>query len=475
MLQGVLMTVRFKHSVLLIFIFLLLTNLAQGVNDTLYLTFDKAIDLSLKNNKQIMIAQEKVKSQVAGKGIARASFLPQINLSGTYTRLASSQGFPMSFSIPGKIKFPVYGLDGTIIGYTESIPTTIATITETLNLVNKDNYKIGVSATQTLFTWGKLINAYKIAGLSLDIEKESYKKAIEDLKLQVTETFYQTMLTEKGVQFMNESYEQMQRHINQVEKMYQSGMVGQLDLLRAKVALTNMHTQLIRLKNTRTLAYSALLMILGISDEQPVKLQGDFNFEPYKIELDNAIDIALRERVDINNMKRTVDITHKGLTIQKTANLPNVFTAFNYSYSKPFSITDEGWGQDWNVTLGASMPLFTGGANLYKIKQSKSQLKQAKLGLSMLEDAVKLDVKSNYFNYEQENEIFSYQDENVATAKKAMNLAEEKYNNGLITNLEYIDTELALTQAKFDQMNSIANCIIAKAKLFNAMGKTENY
>ncbi|MBS4015660.1 MAG: TolC family protein [Candidatus Latescibacteria bacterium] len=459
-----------KHPKYIFILFIIITSLVSA-SDTLYLTLNDAVDLALHNNKSIMIAQEKVKAQSAGKNMSRASFLPSVNLSGTYTRLAEAQGFPMTISIPGKISFPVYDLSGNIIGFTESIPTTIATITETLNIVNKDNYYLGASVTQTLFTWGKLVNAYQIAGLSLDIEKESYQKALEDLKLQVTQSFYQTMLADKGVKLMTESYAQMQRHTNQIDKLYQSGMVGQLDLLRAKVQLSNFRSQLIRIENTRTIAYSALKMVLGIDTETPVGLQGEYSFDPYQIDLDEAITIALQERPDLQNMRRTVSIAQKGLAIQRTANLPSIFSAFNYSYSKPLSMTQPDWGPNWNATIGASMPLSLGGANFYKMKQSKAQLNQVKLGLAMLEDAVKLDVQSNYFNFEQEKEILSYQAENVQTAEQALTLAEEKYRNGLITNLEFIDTQLALTQAKFEQLNSIANCIISKAKLLNAIGQ----
>jgi outer membrane protein TolC len=170
-------------------------------------------------------------------------------------------------------------------------------------------------------------------------------------------------------------------------------------------------------------------------------------------------------------MRRTVKIANRALWIQRTANLPNVFTAFNYDYKKPYTIGSDVWGKDWNVTLGASMPLFTGGSNLFKAKQIKAQLKQAKLGLAMLEDGITLDVKSAYFNLEQEKQILSYQSENVQTAEQALNLAEQRYVNGQITNLEYMDIQLALTQARFDQMTSISNCIIAQVKLLNALGK----
>ncbi len=445
--------------------------LASLKTDTLYLSLNDAITLALKNNKSIMMAQEKLKEQFANKGIARASFLPQVSLSGTYTRLGTSQGFPMTVPIYGKYPFPVYNFSGQLIGFTESIPIITGAITETLEMVKKDNYNLNAKVTQTLFTWGKLINAYQIAGLSFDIEKESYRKAVSDLKLQITESFYQTMLADYGLKLMNESYQQMEKHIKQIEKLYQNGLVGQLDLLRAKVQLANIQSQLIKINNARNLAYYALKSLIGINADTPIVLNDEFKFRPYEIDLDSAINIALQTRADINNMRRTVSILNKTYHIQKTANLPTLFSAFNYNYQKPFSFTEENWGKDWNFTIGVSMPFFTGGANFYKLKQTQAQLNQAKLGLSILEDAIRLEIKSLYFNLEQERKILTYQDENVATAEKALILADEKYNSGLITNLEYIDTQLALTQAKFDRLNAVANCIIAQAKLLNALGK----
>jgi outer membrane protein TolC len=460
-----------KKPMLYLTIFFVLLGIAKASNDTMYLKLDDAINMALQNNKSVLIAKEKLNEKSASLKAAFGSFLPQINLSATYTRLANAQNlllpFPMSF---GNTQYPVYDMSGNIIGYTDSIPV-MGVLFETIPMSQHNNYDLRASATQTLFTWGKLINAYKIGGLTYDIEKENYRKAKEDLKTQVTQAFYQTMLADRGVSLMHESYAQMQKHIDQIDKLYKSGMVTNLDLLRAKVQLANIRSQVIRIENARNIAYTALKSVLSIDDETPVLLNDTFAFLPANVSLDSAINTALSERAEIKNMRRTVSIANRALWIQKTSNLPNVFTAFNYDYKKPVGLGSTDWGQDWNLTLGASMPFFTGGANLFKTKQIKAQLKQTKLGLAMIEDGITLDVKNTYFNLEQEKQILSYQGENVGTAEQALNLAEQRYNNGQITNLEYMDIQLAFTQAKFDQMTSISNCIIAQVKLMNAVGK----
>ena len=448
-------------------IFLALSGIAQASNDTMYLRIGDAVNMALASNKSVLIAKEKLNEKSAALKATFGSFLPQVTLSGTYTRLGNIQGFPTAAY--SNLPIPVYDLSGNMIGLTESIPMPIGL--DTIEMSKKNNYDFRGSATMTLFTWGKLFNAYKIGGLTYDMEKENYRKAKEDLKLQVTQAFYQTMLADKGVALMRNAYEQMQKHIDQIDKLYKSGMVTNLDLLRAKVQLANIRSQMIRIENARILAYTALKSVLSIDDDTPISLRDTFAFQPINGALDEAIKTALNQRAEIKNMRRTVSIANRALWISRTANLPNVFSAFNYDYKKPYSIGSDEWGKDWNVTLGASMPIFTGGANVFKMKQVKAQLKQAKLGLAMLEDGITLDVKNAYFNLEQEKQILSYQDDNVKTAEQALNLAEQRYTNGQITNLEYMDIQLALTQARFDQMTSLSNCIIAQVKLHNAMGK----
>lgn len=467
-----LLHISLYRKVILGLFVILFVSIGQSSNDTLFLTLNSCLELALKNNKQIQIAQEKIKAQTANKNIARASFFPQINLTGTYTRLSSSQGFPLTIPVYGKYPFPVYNLQtGQIIGITESIPIVTGAITETLEMVKKDNYNFQGRVSQTLFTWGKLLNAYRIAHLNLKIENENFRKTLADLKLKTTELFYQALLTKQGLQLLNESYQQMERHIQQIEQLYEHGLVSKLDLLRAQVQLTNIRYQKIRMANAKNLSYDALRLMLGVESGPPIELSDEFNFIPETIQLDSAIAQAISARSDIKIMRDNIKILKISQQILKTANLPSIFSAFNYDYKKPFRFTENDWGKDYNITLGVQMPLFTGGANFYKIKQSQAQLKQAQLGLAMLEDAIQLEVKNLYFNLQQEKNILSYQDENVRTAEQALSLAEEKYQNGLITNLEYIDTQLALTQAKFDRLNASVNCILAQARLLNAIGK----
>jgi len=80
----------FLLSVVLCLIFL------SGEGRTDVLTLDEAVRVALANNRQILIAKEKIEEARQRIEEAKAGYLPTINLSGTYTRLSETP----SMSVP---------------------------------------------------------------------------------------------------------------------------------------------------------------------------------------------------------------------------------------------------------------------------------------------------------------------------------------------------------------------------------------
>jgi outer membrane protein TolC len=449
-----------------IFVILSLFTIVLAQVDTLRLDVDMAVDLALKNNNVVQLAKAKLKEAAAGKGVAFGSFLPQISATGTYYRMAKPNelGFPKY----GNLQFPVFDSAGSKIGTTAPIYSIIGETTYTLGSVN--NYFLTGTVQQTLFTWGKLINAYRIAGLSFNIEQEAFLQAQAQTKLQATQGFYGALLAQQMTELIKESYDQLKRHVDQVQALYDNGLARQLDLMRAKVSLTNTQVQLKQFENSATLALVALRITLGLAPEVPISLSGNLEFTPFPVNFNQALETAFVKRPELLQLRKTAQIADLATRIALTASLPTAFAQFNYIYENPVGFANE-WGTDWNLTLGLSMPIFTGFSNLNKIKQTQAQRRQARLGVALLEDGIKLEVQSLVNTLDQEIENIKNQKENVDVAEEALRIAETSYKNGVITNLEYMDTQLALLQSRVSYLNSLANYKIAKAQLLKAIGE----
>ncbi len=455
-----------KNKTLGIFVILSVLTITFAQVDTLQLDIDMAVELALKNNHTVQLAKAKLQEAASGKGAAFGSFLPQISASGTYYRAGTVN--EIGFAKYGETSFPVIGTNGDTIGNTAPILSIVGETT--FGLGSADNFDLRGTVQQTLFTWGKLINAYRIAGLSFNIEQEVFRQAQAQTRVQATEGFYGALLAQQMAELMRESYEQLSRHVNQVQQLYENGLARKLDLMRAKVGLTNIQVQLKQMENTAKLALASLRTTLGLKRNIPIILSGDLEFQLWNIDLIQAIDSALMKRPELMQLRKTVQIADLGTRIALTANLPTAFAQFNYDYKKPVGFDPE-WGTDWNLTVGITMPIFTGLSNWHKLKQAKARQRQSKVGVAMLEDGIRLEVQALVNTLDQETENINAQKENVDVAEEALKLAETSYQNGLITNLEYMDTQLALLQSRVSYLNSLANYKIAKAKLQKAIGE----
>lgn len=447
---------------------LLFAGVASARADTLRLDAERAVELALRNNNQVRLALARLDESASGRAVAFGQFLPQLSGSGAYTRLGTVNSFYMARE--SLMPLPVFDSLGQLIGQTA--PTYVPVGLDTLELGGRNNFVLRASAQQTLFTWGKLINAYRIAGLTLDMQKAALVQARAQVRVDATAGFYQALLAEKTAALMRESYAQLERHVGQAQALYDNGLASKLDVLRAQVGLVNMEAQVSQVENGRDLALAALRNTIGVPRDVPLVLDDSLKPDSMTVDLEPAIDSALARRPELTQLRHACQMADLGVRVERTANLPSLFTAFNYDYKRPVGFSDK-WGTDWNLTAGLSMPIFTGLSNWNKLKQAQSRYRQARFGLAMAEDGIRLDVQASVSSLNQEAKNIAYQSRNVRVAEEALALAETRYQNGLLTNLEYMDTQLALTQSRVSYLSSLANYRIAKAKLLQAMGITE--
>jgi outer membrane protein TolC len=454
----------------IVYLFLLVPIIFAAA-ETYELTIDDAVNLALERNEAVQAARARLKERRADKGVAFSNFLPSVDLQGSYTRLGRISEFMMLAAHDTIAPLPVYDTNGNIIGYTQPFLQTIGADTMSLPLSQHDNYLLRTTVKQTIFTGGKVLNAYHIARLNYGIGSEQLVKAVDSVQFNVIQSFYTALTAGEGVKLIRESCAQLERHVSQVQALYDNGIITKLDLLRAKVNLANLKTQMIRAENGFQLSRDFLKIAVGLNPDDEVDVTGSLEYVPYDVPLDSVLELSAAWRPELKMMKNAVGISRKVLNIEWANFSPNVFAALNYDYKNPVGMGAASWGTDWNVTLGFMMPIFSGLARANKIDQRKAQLKQAQYSLQLVEKGLALEVKAAYLNLKQEEEIFKFQEDNRRTAEEAFKLAEEQYKSGLITNLEYMDTQVALLGAKTEHLSSLSRYLIAKAKIAQLTGE----
>ena len=401
-------------------------------------TLEEAVDYALANNPGVVRARAQVDEARSGIVIARSSLLPALTLEGAYTRI----GQPASISLmPG----------------------------EELVFSQENSWQGRTSVVQPLFTGGRLLTMYQIARLRRDSAQKGYERMRQDTQALVATVYHRLQVLEEMERLTRDSYEQIERHFLETEKLYRSGLCSKLDLLRIQVELANSKPQLSQARNAVILAEESFKEILGLPSDSQLTLKDSLSYEKHEAEFSACLETAIANRSDLKQATIGLRLAEKNKYLALAGNFPQLSFIYNYTYQRPYNFEDE-WGGDWSAMVNLSFPLFSGLRTCGKLGEAKSQVRAAEANLQALRRRVEVEVKQAFLELHQAEETIESQEENVGAASEMVKLAEERYRNGLATNLEYLDTELALTRARTNHLKAIADYLDAWTALQNACG-----
>jgi outer membrane protein len=409
--------------------------------DTVHFALDEAVDYALVHNpdiEQLTLEFQKSEAQV---GEALSAFYPQITASGAYVYLGN---------------IPVLEFDGMPVPFGQA-----------------ENYSVSISLQQVLFSWGKIYNAYQMSDFGKKIAELTLTRKKQEIRYAVTDAFYGMLVLHETVSFLKESMVQLERHTEAVEIRYKAGLVSHFDLLRAQVQVANLKPQVIETENGLRLAEEGFKMLLGLPLATQFTISGELEMTDEVFDLDTLTAVALEQRIELKSLKHAEAIAKLNRAIARRTNLPTIVGGASYDYTKPFGMFEDEWGSSLTFTIGFEWPLFTGFNTVAQSKRASLELKEAQLALENLEKAVRLEVKQAYLRYVAAREATATAQDNVSQAEKAFEIMETRYKNGLATNLEYLDAQLALMQAKTNYLSALKNHHTSKAEIYKAIGKEE--
>lgn len=429
----------------------------------LELTLEKARQLALENNPQVKLAEEAVNKAEAQVLAARGGLLPSVSAFSSYQRAWD----PQTTVIPNFLKETVLAINPAAV-----VPDYLEMA---FGLENTLAY--GLSLSQPLFLGGALRNSYRLAGHGSAISKAQLQSARQSVLLNVTNSYYSVLFARAVVDVTRQGLAASQENLDQVQQFRATGKASDFDVLRAEVQVANYKPQVVSAENNARLAESQLLMVLGLEQQTDLAIQGALIYEPCDLLQVTAAEltaIALRERAEVTMLQQQGQIAQRQLALARAASLPNVMLSTTYQYQIQSDDLDFGGAdayKSFNSSLSLSVPLFTGWTNRAKIQQARVGIDEARYQEKSLLRSIELEVEAAYFSMKEAEENVSTQSKIIASAQEALRLARLRYSEGASTQLEVMNAEVALNQARMNYQRTLFDYNIAWAQLKKALNQ----
>ena len=436
---------KIANKIFIVF-FILSGIIVTNAQDKMTLDLEQSIQLGLKNNSALHGSKMNMALYEAKLNEAKTYFLPTLNFNASYTRLSEIDPFEII----------------TPFGKFNISPT----------FFNQYNFKL--SLQQPVFTGFKLTSSKNIAEYYSMASKEDYTKAEKDLIFNIKNAYWNLFKANQMQKVIEENINQINSHLNDIKNLFDQGMATNNDVLKVQVQLADVTLKQIDITNAVQIATVALNNLIGIPLSTEVSISEQVVNDEIEMEsLAVLMESAYKNRADLKSMNYKVEASNEGIDLAKSDWFPQIYISGNYYYSNPnqrILPSVDKFNGTWDVSLSLSLNLWNWGATNDRKTQAEMQYKQAQDYYSTLKDAVKLDVTSSYLNLKKSEQKKIVAENSVKEAEENYRVTKDKFNNGLISNSELLDAEVALLQAKTNNINAVADNKIAAANLNKAIG-----
>lgn len=388
------------------------------------LTLEKTIQLVRDNNPALKASADEVTAADARITQSRSAYFPQITASAGYTWLDPVS--EMSFEGKAPMQFMPH-----------------------------DNYEAKVTARATLLDFGK-------RGNNVDIALNGKKTAEQRLQLSRREVSWQTVQLFYGILFLRENLRVEKKQIaalNQAleysTKRYQAGTATPFDLFSTKVRLAAARNRTLDLEHELRRSELTLRRLTGISDDTPLKLHGSFAVTPQKALAEaGLVAQALAQRIELQ-LSRTQETAAKlQRSLATKEGMPIIASSVSYGVTNGYQPDINEIRNNVAASMHLEIPLFTGFRTSAERQERTALARAATQRRIDTEQQVKSDITEALHALHTSSEKISTTEVQVQQAELAARHARARYENGMATALDLLDTEAALSQAELAHLQA---------------------
>jgi multidrug efflux system outer membrane protein len=334
----------------------------------------------------------------------------------------------------------------------------------------RKNFNVQLGTSFELDFWGRLRRAKESARAEYISSQYSKDTVILSLQSTLVSNYLLLRSIDSQIFMLKDNVEYRKENVELTRKRLESGLISALDMHQSEAALNNLSAQLSDLVRQREIISNQLIL-----------LTGDMNLNIAESKLDNLItpptppanmpSSLLELRPDIKEAEQIMIAANANIGVAKAALFPNIALTANFGReSAELKNIDKTGSNIWGIGLGLTLPIFDAGRTQAKIYQATAKQKEA---LSYYESSIQNAFKEvnnalvSLKEYtEQENDLKLTQD----AAKKAMDIASNRYKAGYSSYLEYLDAQRVYNDASIAYIQKRQLRLMASVELFKSLG-----
>jgi len=397
---------------------------AAPQNPPAHVTLDEAIDLALKHNHSLQAARTTILQNQAQETTANLRPNPTIFADAQFLPFFQPSNFTSDY-LDTSAQFDLG------IGYL-------------FERGKKRQHRLQAAKDQTAVTTAQVT----------DNERT--------LTFNVASQFIMALLAEANLELANKDLESFQQAVNISEDKVKAGAMSEGDLLKIKLQLLQFQMDVSAAKLSRVQAMASLRQLLGYeSVPENYAVDGDLEYKPLKLGVDDLKAMALRLRPDLHAAQLGVTAAQSQFELARANGKRDVNAQVNYTHIADLNTA--------SLFGSIQLPIFD--RNQGEIARTRFAISQSQELSSEQASIALTDVVNSYEALRTNDEVVQlYESGYRKEAEDSRDISQYAYQRGAASLLDYLDAERSYRAAELAYRQALASYMTSLEQLRQAVG-----
>lgn len=337
---------------------------------------------------------------------------------------------------------------------------------------DKESWTNTLELSWLLFDFGQREAGVDKAQSELQAVELLSQASLQDIVLDAAQKYFAVIAAQAYLDAARDIELIAYKSLQVTQGKHASGVGELADELQAKNAALSSTNYRIQAEGDLSITMGELASILGKNITQNIRFENNLNV-PSKLSLKNInalIEKALNQHPQLRAAKEQITTSEKALAQAQRGLLPSVYLTSRMGNDRPKY--GPGYENDeFYVGLNVKIPIFSGFSQYNTIRSAHNQLEISKNQLQQTKQDVALNVWKTYQRLSTAQNNLENMRELVSSSRRAYEIARGRYQSGVGSILELLNTQNNLSEAEINNVNMLVDWHLARLGLASSLGQ----
>jgi outer membrane protein TolC len=403
------------------------------------LSLEAVVRRVLETHPAVQQAAQGVRASQARVLGSRSAYYPEIEADGSYLRL----GPTASIDIPNLGAFDLYPAN---------------------------NYDAHLSLRHTVFDFGKRSTAVDYAQSLEQTAGHTVEVVQAGLAFEAIDTFYAIIFLERSLDVQDDQIAALERHLEVTREKVRTGSATDFEVLTTEVRVATAQSRRIDLANALTQQAVRLRGLMGLPADQPLNLAGTFPAAPAAPAVDSLVALALTQRPELKISRDGEASAAIQTRLASLGDRPSLAVGVMAGFKNGYVPNLNTLKGNWDAGVQVRVPIFDGFRVRRHVAETQAAAEAAQDHTRDVERRVTTEVRQAVADVQAGVEKLAASDLQVRQAEAAVSMADVRYEAGVITNLDVLDAQTSLQEARLMRLRAQYDVVRARYELERAVG-----